>query len=44
MQLVRDGRDLRVDFFRGIALFCIFLDHIPHDTLARFTVRNLALN
>ncbi len=38
------GRDLRVDFFRGLALFCIFLDHIPHDTLARFTVRNLALN
>ncbi|MEE3502427.1 OpgC domain-containing protein [Acidiphilium acidophilum] len=44
MKLVRGGRDLRVDFFRGIALFCIFLDHIPHDTLARFTVRNLALN
>ncbi|MGC9269579.1 OpgC domain-containing protein [Acidiphilium sp.] len=44
MTLVRAGRDLRVDFFRGIALFCIFLDHIPHDTLARFTVRNLALN
>ncbi|MDD2875991.1 MAG: OpgC domain-containing protein [Acidiphilium sp.] len=44
MRLVRGGRDLRVDFFRGIALFCIFLDHIPHDTLARFTVRNLALN
>ncbi|HQT61884.1 MULTISPECIES: OpgC domain-containing protein [unclassified Acidiphilium] len=44
MQLIRNGRDLRVDFFRGIALFCIFLDHIPHDTLARFTVRNLALN
>ncbi|MHB1303976.1 MAG: OpgC domain-containing protein [Acidiphilium sp.] len=44
MKLVRGGRDLRVDFFRGIALFCIFLDHIPHDALARFTVRNLALN
>ncbi|MCF3946087.1 OpgC domain-containing protein [Acidiphilium sp. AL] len=44
MTLVRSGRDLRVDFFRGIALFCIFLDHIPHDALARFTVRNLALN
>lgn len=44
MKLVRSGRDLRIDFFRGIALFCIFLDHIPHDVLARFTVRNLALN
>ncbi|HET9148007.1 MAG TPA: OpgC domain-containing protein [Acetobacteraceae bacterium] len=44
MKLVRAGRDLRVDFFRGIALFCIFLDHIPHDVLGRFTVRNLALN
>lgn len=41
---MRAGRDLRVDFFRGIALFCIFLDHIPHDVLARFTVRNIALN
>lgn len=44
MQLVRKGRDLRVDFFRGLALFCIFLDHIPHDALGRFTVRNMALN
>lgn len=43
-KLVREGRDLRVDFFRGLALFFIFLDHIPRDTLARFTVRNLALN
>jgi hypothetical protein len=44
VQLVRRGRDLRVDFFRGLALFCIFLDHIPHDALGRFTVRNMALN
>ena len=22
-------RDLRLDFFRGPALFCIFIDHLP---------------
>ncbi|HYZ31221.1 MAG TPA: OpgC domain-containing protein, partial [Crenalkalicoccus sp.] len=28
-QLIRDGggRDLRVDFFRGLALWFIFIDH-----------------
>ena len=27
-------RDLRLDFFRGLALFCIFIDHIPNNILA----------
>ena len=30
-------RDLRLDFFRGLALFCIFLDHLPNNILAQFT-------
>lgn len=36
-------RDLRLDFFRGLALFCIFIDHIPKNILAYFTVRSIGL-
>ena len=34
-------RDLRLDFFRGLALFCIFIDHIPDNILAQFTLQSL---
>src|SRR5260221_8311652 len=34
------GRDLRLDFFRGIALWLIFLDHIPSNVVAWGTIRN----
>jgi hypothetical protein len=34
------GRDLRLDLFRGIALWLIFLDHIPSNILAWLTIRN----
>jgi hypothetical protein len=37
------GRDLRLDFFRGLALFCIFLDHLPDNFLAQFTLQSLML-
>jgi hypothetical protein len=33
-------RDLRLDFFRGLALWFIFLDHIPDNTVSWITVRN----
>lgn len=33
-------RDLRIDFFRGLALLFIFIDHVPDNVLARFTLRN----
>ena len=33
-------RDLRLDFFRGIALYCIFLDHLPDNFLAQFTLQS----
>jgi hypothetical protein len=33
-------RDLRLDFFRGIALWLIFVDHIPRNVVNWFTVRN----
>ena len=34
-------RDLRLDFFRGLALFCIFLDHLPNNIMAEFTLQSL---
>src|ERR1700684_4444946 len=33
-----ESRDLRLDFFRGLALFFIFIDHIPDNTLSYFTL------
>jgi hypothetical protein len=38
------GRDLRLDFFRGLALFCIFIDHLPENLLARFTLQSAGLS
>ncbi|HVZ10534.1 OpgC family protein [Rhodopila sp.] len=35
-------RDLRLDFFRGLALVFIFIDHIPDNIFARFTLHNIA--
>jgi hypothetical protein len=40
---VPDTRDLRLDFFRGVALFSIFVDHIPNNIMARFTLQSVAL-
>ncbi len=34
-------RDLRLDFFRGLALFCIFIDHLPNNILADFTLQSM---
>ena len=33
-------RDLRLDLFRGLALWLIFLDHIPSNIVAWVTLRN----
>lgn len=33
-------RDLRLDLFRGVGLWMIFLDHIPHDVVSWLTLRN----
>jgi hypothetical protein len=33
-------RDLRLDLFRGLALWLIFLDHIPSNILNWITIRN----
>ena len=38
------GRDLRLDFFRGLALWFIFLDHIPQNVVGWLTVRNFGFS
>jgi hypothetical protein len=45
MDLIRSnrGRDLRVDFFRGLALWWIYTDHIPGDVLGDYSLRNFAM-
>lgn len=35
-------RDLRLDFFRGLSLFFIFIDHVPGNLLAYATFHGLA--
>jgi hypothetical protein len=34
------GRDLRIDACRGVALWCIFLDHVPNNIGSWLTLRN----
>ena len=45
MDLIRlsKARDLRVDFFRGLALWWIYTDHIPGDVLSDYSLRNFAM-
>lgn len=38
------GRDLRIDFFRGLALVMIFVNHVPGNPLSAFTQRNWGLS
>ncbi len=40
----RIERDLRLDFFRGLALFFIFIDHIPDNILSNVTLRSIAFS
>lgn len=44
MRLVPENRDLRVDFFRGLSLWFIFVDHVPGNILGFFTIRNATLS
>jgi hypothetical protein len=37
-------RDLRLDLFRGIALWLIFLDHIPSNIVSWLTIRNFGFS
>jgi len=38
--VIASGRDIRLDLFRGLALWFIFVDHIPTNLVSWFTVRN----
>ena len=38
--IVATGRDLRLDLFRGLALWLIFLDHIPANIVNWITIKN----
>ena len=40
----RIRRDLRVDFFRGLALITIFVDHVPHNRWAAITQQNFGFS
>lgn len=37
-------RDFRVDLFRGLALWLIFIDHSPENALSHFTLKNLGFS
>ena len=37
-------RDFRLDFFRGLALLFIFVDHIPNNVVSWLTIRNFGLS
>ena len=37
---VAGERELRLDLFRGMALWLIFIDHLPTNILTWFTIRN----
>jgi len=39
-----NGRDHRIDFFRGLALIFIFWDHVPDNPLAQLTMRNFGFS
>jgi hypothetical protein len=38
--LAAGERELRLDLFRGLALWLIFIDHLPPNILTWFTIRN----
>src|SRR5215467_9031782 len=39
-----EPRDLRLDLFRGLALWLIFLDHIPSNVVSWGTIRNFGFS
>lgn len=40
----KGAREFRLDFFRGLSLFFIFLDHIPSNALNWLTIRNFGFS
>src|SRR5258708_36883052 len=44
LSLAAHGRDLRIDFARGLALWLMLVDHIPHNIVALLTMRNFGFS
>ena len=44
INLAACDRDLRLDFARGIAIWFLFLDHIPNNVVSLLTVRNFGFS
>jgi hypothetical protein len=44
INLAASDRDLRLDFARGIAIWFLFLDHIPHNAVSLLTMRNFGFS
>lgn len=42
--LAAHGRDLRIDFARGLALCFMLVDHIPHNVVSLVTMRNFGFS
>src|SRR6266480_5463694 len=38
----RSGRDLRLDLFRGLSLFFIFIDNVPDNVLSYLTLQSFS--
>src|SRR6476469_6569910 len=38
------ARDLRIDFFRGLALYMIIFDHVPGDPLSKMTYARIGFS
>jgi hypothetical protein len=38
------SRDLRIDFFRGLALYMIIFDHVPGDPISKLTYAHLGFS
>jgi hypothetical protein len=43
-RLAMNNRDIRINLFLGLANWFIFLDHIPHNVVNWFTVRNFGFS
>lgn len=41
VEIARSDRDIRLDFFRGLSLIFIFIDHIPQNILGYFTFQSI---
>jgi hypothetical protein len=44
VQTMVSRRDLRLDFFRGLALWFIFIDHVPSSAIGSLTFRNFGFS